>query len=179
MVDILYLPDVLYFVVMGIGVAGWLALIVFPRQIWANFWFSGLAAPLSLSFIYMYLLLTYWNQPPVAHITQFITLSGVYAMFGNNGLLLVGWINIIAMDLVVGAWMTRKAEQIRMPYIYLLPCLIVTFVFAGFGFALYTLMVAIGGGWKEMAKFEGQPPINSSPAFARPGITTSETASTS
>jgi hypothetical protein len=179
MVDILYLPDVLYFVVMGIGVAGWLALIVFPRQTWANFWFSGLAAPLSLSFIYMYLLLTYWNQPPVAHITQFITLQGVYAMFGNNGLLLVGWINIIAMDLVVGAWMTRKAAQIRMPYIYLLPCLIVTFVFAGFGFSLYALMVAIGGGWKEMAKFEGQPPINSSPAFARPGISASETASTS
>lgn len=164
------LPHVLYFVVMALGVIGWLALIFFPRKSWSNFWFSGLVIPLLLSFLYMYLLLTFWFQPPTARLTQFITLEGVYAMFGNSGLLLVAWINIIAMDLVVGAWMTRKAAQIRMPYIYLLPCLIMTFVFAGFGFSMFAIIAASGNGWPEMAKFEGQPPINASPVFARPGV---------
>ena len=162
------LPGVLYFVVMGLALMGWLALIFFPRRSWANFWFSGVLIPMLLCLMYMYLLITYWFYPPAARFTQFVTLDGVYAMFGNRGLLLVGWINLIAMDLVVGAWMTRKAAQIRMPYIYLLPCLIVTFVFAGFGFSLFTLIVGVGGGWSEIASFEAQPPVNIVPAVARP-----------
>jgi hypothetical protein len=162
------LPTILYFVVMALAVIGWAALIVFPRQSWANFWFAGLIVPLVLSLIYMYLLVTFWFRPPAATLTQFATLAGVYAMFGNAGLLLVAWINIIAMDLVVGAWMTRKAAQIGMPYIYLLPCLVMTFVFAGFGFTMFTIVAATGRGWSEIAKFEGQPPTDTSPVFARP-----------
>lgn len=162
------LPHVLYFVVMALVLTGWLALIFFPRRSWANFWFAGLIVPMTLCILYMYLLLTFWFYPPAARFTQFITLDGVYDMFGNRGLLLVGWINLVTMDLVVGAWMTRKAAQIRMPYVYLLPCLVVTFVFAGFGFSLFTIVAAIGGGWKEIGKFEAQPPVNIAPVLARP-----------
>jgi hypothetical protein len=169
MIAIQYIPTYLYFVVMALSVIGWLAIIIFPRRSWANYWFSGLAVPLVLSFFYMFLLITYWFQPPIANLFQFLTLRGVYSMFGNPGLLLVAWINIVAMDLVVGAWMARKATQIRMPYVYLLPCLVMTFVFAGFGFSMFAIVTAIGGGWTEMAKFEGQPPINAWPVFARPG----------
>ena len=162
------LPGALYFVVMALATFGWLSLILFPRRPWANFWFASLVIPLLLCFIYMYLLLTFWFRPPAAAFSEFFTLDGVYRMFANSGLLLVGWINLIAMDLVVGAWMARKAAQIRMPYVYLLPCLVVTFIFAGFGFALFTVITAIGGGWSEMAKFEGQPPDNTAPIPARP-----------
>jgi hypothetical protein len=164
------LPHVFYFVVMGLALLGWLALILFPRQTWANFWCSGLVVPLLLCFVYMYFLLTYWFQPPAASLLEFLTLEGVYRMFGNPGLLLVAWINIVAMDLVVGAWMARKAAQIGMPYLYLLPCLVVTFVFAGFGFTLFTMMAALGRGWTEISKFEGQPPVNASPVASRPGV---------
>ena len=162
------LPHYLYFAVMAVVVIGWLALILFPRASWANFWFSGLIVPLLLCFVYMFLLLTFWYRPPVASISEFYTLEGVYTMFGNHGLHLVAWINIIAMDLVVGAWMARKAAQICMPYVYLLPCLVLTFVFAGFGFALFALMAALGGGWSKIANFEGQPPTNTAPVAVRP-----------
>jgi ABA4-like protein len=162
------LPNTLFLIVMALAVIGWLALIVFPRQSWANFWFSGVAVPLLLSVVYMFLLITYWFRPPAAALTQFLSLDGVFTMFGNKGLLLVAWINIVAMDLVVGAWMARKAAQIRMPYLYLLPCLVLTFVFAGFGFALYSLMVAMGGRWSQVSRFEGQPPTNTAPVLARP-----------
>jgi hypothetical protein len=64
--------------------------------------------------------------------------------------------------------MARKASQIHMPYIYLLPCLVVTFVFVGFGFSLFALFVTIGKGWSEVAKFEGVPPTNTSPVAVRP-----------
>jgi ABA4-like protein len=162
------LANNLYFLVMGLVVIGWLVLILFPRQSWANYWFSGIAVPLVLSFIYTIAVVAYWFQPPTGSLFQFLTLPTIYEMFGNRGLLLAGWIDLIAMDLVVGAWMSRKATQIRMPYIFLLPCLILTFVFAGVGFTLFAIVAAIGGGWGEMAKFEGQPPVNVWPVFARP-----------
>jgi len=162
------LPNTLYFIVMGLVVIGWLALILFPRQPWANFWFSGLLIPVLLSLLYIFLMLTFWFRPPAASFLDFLTLKGVYTMFGNSGLLLVAWINLTAMDLVVGSWMARKAAQIRMPYVYLLPCLVVTFVFAGFGFALFSTIAAIGGGWSQIARFEGQPPTNTAPVVVRP-----------
>jgi len=162
------LPHYLYFVVMTLVSIGWIALMLFPRKPAVNFWISGLVIPLMLYGFYMYLLVTYWFLPPPAKFSQFFTLEGVYAMFGNRGLLLVGWINLVTTDLVVGSWMARKAAQIRMPYVYLLPCLIMTAIFAGFGFTLYTIVTAIGGGWTQIAKFEGQPPTNTAPVFSRP-----------
>jgi len=157
------LPNKLFFVVMALAVVGWLALILRPRDRWANYWFSGIAVPLLLCFIYMFLLLTFWFRAPSATFSEFFTLEGIYRMFENRGLLLVAWINIIAMDLVVGSWMARKAAQIYMPNVYLRPCLVLTFVFAGFGFALFSAVTAVGGGWSTIAKFEGQPPVNTSP----------------
>lgn len=164
------LPHYLFFVAMGLVAIGWLALILFPRRFFVNFWFSGLIIPLVLYGFYMYLLVTFWFRDPAGRFSQFLVLEGVYLMFKNPGLLLVAWLNLITTDLVVGAWMTRKAAQIRMPYLYLLPCLIVTFVFAGFGFTLFAIITAIGGGWSQIGKFEGQPPTNISPVAATPQL---------
>ena len=162
------LPHTLYFFVMGLDVIGWLALLLFPRRFFVNFWLSGLIIPLVLYFCYMFLLVTFWFRPPAARFSQFLTLEGDYAMFANSGLLLVAWLNLITTDLVVGSWMARKAAQIRMPYLYLLPCLIMTGIFCGFGFTMFTIVTAIGGGWSKIAKFESQPPTNISPVAVRP-----------
>jgi hypothetical protein len=161
------LPSILYVFVTSIAIVGWLVLILFPRSAWSNFWFAGMIIPLVLSLIYAGALLIFWFNPPVASVSQFFKLSGVYAMFTNHGLLLVFWTNILTMDLVAGAWMARKAAQIRMPYLFLFPCLMLTFMFAGFGFALFSIVAAIGAGWGEIAKFEGQPPTNTVPTAAR------------
>jgi hypothetical protein len=106
-VNIDSLPHYLYFAVIALAVVGWLALIIFSRSRWANFWF---------------------------------------------------------------AWIARKAAQIRMPYVYLLPCLLIGFFFIGFGFALFAIIAAIGGGWSVIARFEAQPPTNTEPAAARPAV---------
>lgn len=172
------IPCTMYFVVMVVAVIGWLSLIFFPTRPWANFWFAGLAVPLLLSLIYIYLLLTFWFGTPTLNLFDFLRLDGVAHMFTNSGLLLVAWINVLAMDLVAGAWMTRKAAQTNMPYIYLLPCLIATFVFAGVGFTLYTVMVAFGGRWKNIAKVEAVPPTESVEVSIIPGHPSATMAST-
>jgi hypothetical protein len=166
------LPTYLYYLVMALVLFGWLGLIIFPRRRLTNFWIAGLVVPLALCLLYMYLLLTFWYRDPAGKFTQFLTLGGIGDMFRNSGLLLVAWINLTMMDLVGGAWMTRKAAQIRMPYVYLLPCLILTFVFVGFGFTLFAIVAAIGGGWSRIAEFEGAPPTNTEPVAARPDVAT-------
>jgi hypothetical protein len=162
------LPGILYYVVMAIALCGWAALIFFPRRPRFNFWFAGLWVPLALCLIYMYMLIAFWFVPPVGRFSDFLTLDGVYRMFGNHGLLLVGWINLTVMDLVGGAWMTRKAAQVRMPYVWLLPCLILTFVFVGFGFTLFAVINAVGGTWNAIGRVEDVPPTDSAPVRAFP-----------
>ncbi len=157
------IPGMLFFVVMGLAALGWLALLFFPRYRWANFWFAGVIVPLALCAIYMWTLIAFWYGDPPFRFTDFATLDRIYGMFRNPGMLLVAWTNLTTMDLVVGAWMARKAMQTRMPVAYLVPCLILTFVFAGFGYALFALVCGIGGAWNEIASVEEMPPHESEP----------------
>ena len=84
------------------------------------------------------------------------------------GLALLGGFLAEAGVFAVMAVALRFGDQAPL---YVIPpaCLVMTFVFAGIGFALYALMVAIGGRWSQVSKFEGQPPTNTTPVFARPG----------
>jgi hypothetical protein len=169
------LPPVLYVVVTAIALIGWGALIFFPRRHWANFWFAGIAVPMALCLIYMYLILTFWflqPNPPMppatrARLVELLTLGGLYEMFGNSGLLLAAFVNLTMMDLVAGAWMTRRAAQTKMPYIYLLPCLLLTYLFAGFGFVLWCVVASFGGRWGYISKIEDVPPTDSQPVGTR------------
>ena len=160
------IPQILYPVVMGIAVLGWVALIVFPYSPKWNFWFAGLAVPLTLCLFYIVVLLMFWYLPPRPLPGDFLTLARVHRMFTNSGLLLGFWISILAMDLVAGAWMTRKAAQTKMPRYLLLPCLIMTFVFAGVGFALFSVVASVGGRWAQIADVEEVPALDSQPVTA-------------
>jgi hypothetical protein len=152
--DLTKLPSILFFVVMAIAIVGWLSLLAFPRRHWANFWFAGVGIPVVLSLFYVVVLIMYWFQEPPGNYGAIFNLSSLYAMFDNDGLLLVAWISILGMDLVAGAWMARKAAQTRMPYVYLLPCLIMTFIFAGIGFTMFMVAMAFGERWPAIARLE-------------------------
>lgn len=151
------LPFVLYYVIVLIDVSGWLALFVFPRRQWANFWYAGVIVPAILSLFFIALNIGYWLVYPEGHITGYLSLGGVHQLFQNPGILLVGWTDVLFVDLIVGAWMTRQAVRIGMPYVYLLPCLLLTFTFAGFGFVLFAVLCAARGRWSAIARFERAP----------------------
>lgn len=164
------LPPVLYAIVNIIALTGWAVLIFFPRRHWANFWFAGVAVPLTLCLFYMYLILTFWFLPPLpasSRLVELLTLSGVSRMFGNSGLLLAAWVNLTAMDLAIGAWMARRAAQTKMPYVYLLPSLLLTYAFAGFGLTFFFIVASFGGRWSYIAKIENVPPVDSDPVGTR------------
>lgn len=169
-------PARLFTISFIITVVAYLVLIIFPRQSWANFWFSGIIVPALLGAIYSVVLLVYFfvpdlNQVPPVYVSNpldFLSLAGLRHLFLKDGLLLAGFLDIILLSLIAAAWMTRKAAQIRMPYIYLLPCLVLTLGVPGTGVVVFTILSALGGRLSQMARFEGQPPTNTMPVFARP-----------
>ena len=52
-------------------------------------------------------------------------------------LLLAGWIHYLAFDLLVGAWEARDARERGIPHLFVVPSLILTFLFGPAGWLLY------------------------------------------
>ncbi len=197
-IDWAMVPGRLFTISFILTVVGYLVLIIFPRQSWANFWFSGIIVPVLLGALYSVVLLVCFFAPDpkqmqeipcaaaqtiakgdpnfkcdqstlgVSRPLDFFSLPGLRRLFLKDGLLLAGFLDIILLSLITAAWMTRKAAQIRMPYIYLLPCLVLTLGVPGTGVVVFAILSALGGRLPQMARFEGQPPTNTMPVFARP-----------
>src|SRR6202008_1360227 len=98
---------------------------------------------------------------------DFLSLEGLRRLFLKDGLLLSGFLDLLLVPLALAAWMTRKAAQVRMPYIFLLPCILLTFGFPGTGVVVFVILAGLGGRLAQIARFEGQPPTNTMPVFAR------------
>jgi len=133
-------------------------LFLFPRRSWANFWAAGVVLPLILCALYTVIFGVYWFQEPRGNAYGFFSLTGLHSIFQNQGLLLAGFIDLTAIPLFLGAWMTRKAAQIGVPYILLLPSLLLTAGFPATGFVFFAIVVAIRRGWHQIQQVESQTP---------------------
>ncbi len=159
--------EALFYVALALAGAGWASLILFPRRPWANFWFAGIIVPLILGIGYTLVLLLSWNEGPHPGDPKgFFSLGGLYGLFANDGLLLAGWIDLLVMPLIAGAWMARRAAQVKIPYVYLLLALVATLAVPGTGFVIFAVAAAIGGRLNNMAVFEGVPPVDCPPVAA-------------
>ena len=166
--DYLELPRNFFYVVLVLDLIGWVALLLFPRRPAVNFWLAGLIVPLVLSLISIYFLFSFSFVDPPLNFKDLWSLGGIYEMFKNPGLLLVAWTDLMIMDLVAAAWMARAAAQAKIPYVYLFPCLVLSFFFAGFGFTLFAAVAGAGGKWGLLARRSGLPPTVSDPVPAQP-----------
>jgi len=125
--------DLLFRAANMLALAGWAALIAFPRRRLANWWIGGLAIPALLSLLYLALLVLHL---PGAE-GGFSSLAAVAALFARPGVLLAGWVHYLAFDLFLGAWMARRATAESLPLWALLPALPVTFLAGPAGLLLF------------------------------------------
>lgn len=124
-----------------LAMAGWLALLVAPRNRAVTWWFAGLALPALLAALYLVLLVTH---APGAE-GGFSSLAGVAALFRSPGVLLAGWVHYLAFDLFIGAWICRRgaAEEVN-PWLVRL-CLPPTFLVGPAGLLLFLGLRAAKG----------------------------------
>ncbi len=116
-----------------VALAGWLLLLVLPRNRTATT-VAGTVIPLLLAFVYLVVLATNWGNAR----GSFSTLHGVAELFANPWLLLAGWVHYLAFDLFVGTWETRDAMAHGVPRWLLVPSLLLTFLFGPVGFLAYS-----------------------------------------
>lgn len=116
---------------------GWVILILGPRR-WP--WLNAVPAiglPLILSIGYILLITTQLGKGEGG---GFDSLAGVAALFTVPGLLLAGWVHYLAFDMVVGAWIARRSDEIGISRWIQAPVLGATFMLGPVGFFAFWVL---------------------------------------
>lgn len=140
-------PFELFSIVNVSVVPGWLLLAIFPRWTWTRVVAAGVL-PAALGIAYLLIMATHFD----ADAGGFGSLTDVARLFENPWLLLAGWIHYLAFDLFIGAWEVRDASRAGVPHIYVIPCLVLTFLAGPIGLLLYFIVraaVTRRVGWQE------------------------------
>jgi hypothetical protein len=114
------------------AMAGWLLLALVPLRFgWPQAAAAGIA--LLISALYAALIGVYWTRAEGG----FGSLADVARLFEHRGLLLAGWVHYLAFDLLVGVWIRGEAGRIALPQAFVVPCLLLTFLFGPVGWLLF------------------------------------------
>jgi hypothetical protein len=122
-------PDTLFQYANTTAILGWLSLLASP--VIANWTdrISGTLVPLLLAVAYTGLVLAFWSGAQGG----FDSLANVEKLFRTREVVLAGWIHYLAFDLFIGAWEVRTARAERIPFVLVVPCLALTFLFGPAG----------------------------------------------
>lgn len=129
-------PEALFSLFSTTAMIGWLILIALPRR-WA--WLNQVPAlwiPLGLSLGYSVVIGLYFFQA----YGGFDTLSNVQLLFTHPMAALAGWVHFLAFDLLLGCWIARQADKLKISRLIQVPILLATFMFGPFGFLLFKLL---------------------------------------
>jgi len=139
--------DTLFQIVNTATLVAWLPLVFLPRRRWATT-IVPIAMPALLAVVYLALLIA---SLPGSN-GSYSSLAGVRALFADPRGLLAGWTHYLAFDLLVGNWEMRDARTRGIPYVLVLPCLVLTFLFGPAGWLLYGI-VRSSRGAEPIAQF--------------------------
>ncbi len=77
-------------------------------------------------------------------------------LFTDRWLVLAGWVHYLAFDLFIGSWQVRDARRNRVPFVLVVPCLVLTFLFGPIGLLLYLLLAGVASRGKA---WPGHPAV--------------------
>ncbi len=119
---------------------GWLILIFAPRGRWLDH-VPALILPFGLSMLYAGLVLTYFS----ASGGGFGSIAAVRMLFASDYGLVAGWVHYLAFDLMVGAMMAAKMDQIGLSRLSQAPLLGLIFLFGPLGVLLIWITSLVSG----------------------------------
>lgn len=119
-----------------IAMLSWIILAIAPRWVVTRKIILSGAIPLLLSIAYLILIILFFGKAEGG----FDSLPNVMKLFTNEWATLAGWIHYLAFDLFVGAWEVRDAQAKNISHWFVIPCLVLTFLFGPIGFLLYSIL---------------------------------------
>ena len=129
-------PDALFQIANPLAMTGWIALVLSPLAPRLTDLLAALILPILLSVAYTALILAYWSGATGGY----STLPEVMALFTNPHIALAGWVHYLAFDLFVGAWVVRTARAGGIHHAFVLPCLVLTFLFGPAGLLAFAII---------------------------------------
>ena len=129
-------PDTIFQIASTTALAGWIVLLISPFIPKLADRISGLIIPALLSIAYTGLILAFFGGAEGG----FDTLDNVMKLFTVREAVLAGWIHYLAFDLFIGAWQVRTGRADGMPFLLVLPCLPLTFIFGPAGLLLFFVL---------------------------------------
>lgn len=139
-------PDQLFSIANALAAVSWLLLLLLPRRRWVIDIVTSQVVPALFAVLYIGLVVTMFGRSDGG----FSTLAGVATLFTNSWMLLAGWMHYLAFDLLIGTWEVRDAQARGIPHLFVVPCLILTFLFGPAGWLLY---LTARSAWRR----DGQP----------------------
>ncbi|MBX7055681.1 MAG: DUF4281 domain-containing protein [Pyrinomonadaceae bacterium] len=129
-------PEQIFTIVNLVAIAGWLLIAILPRWKYTRMIVLSGAIPLLLAVPYTILIVLYFGQAEGG----FGSLADVMKLFTNEWAVLAGWIHYLAFDLFVGSWEVKDAQERNVPHLWVIPCLVLTFMLGPIGFLIYSIM---------------------------------------
>ena len=122
----------IFSVCSALAVIGWILLVALPRHRIAHL-VASVAIPLAIALVYIVLIAQHFGTADGG----FGSLADVTRLFANPALLLAGWVHYLAFDLFIGAWEVRDAQRHRVAHVFVIPCLVLTFMLGPIGLLAY------------------------------------------
>lgn len=119
-----------------VAIVGWLLIAILPRWRGTRLVVLSGAIPLLLSTAYLVLIVTFFGAAEGG----FDSLANVMKLFTNEWAVLAGWIHYLAFDLFIGAWEVRDAERRGVAHLWVIPCLVLTFLLGPIGLLAYSIL---------------------------------------
>jgi hypothetical protein len=126
-------PNQIFSIANFAALCCWLLLVVFPGRRWVSHVVAGVAVPAAFAAVYTIIIALHFFGSEGG----FSSLPDVARLFANPWLLLAGWVHYLAFDLLVGSWEARDARERGINHLFVVPCLILTFLFGPAGWLLY------------------------------------------
>ena len=115
----------------------WLLLVFLPQWKWTEKLVFYIWIPVLLAICYIY---SFYMGLPFPEGAGFSSLAQVMIFFQVPYAVLAGWIHYLAFDLVVGAWEVRDAQRRGIHHLWVVPCLLLTFLAGPVGLLLYLII---------------------------------------
>jgi hypothetical protein len=132
------MTDTLFLLGGFAAMSGWIALLASPWLGRAADRYASLVVPGVIAVVYTGLVLAFWSRAEGG----FGSLGDVARLFETRELLLAGWLHYLAFDLFVGAWEVRRAREAAIPFVLVVPCLGLTFLFGPAGLLAFLSLMA-------------------------------------
>jgi hypothetical protein len=116
----------------------WLLLIILPNHSVTNFFVQSIIAPLLLASAYGFVAYDIFLKENILDSFELYRgLEDLYSMFSSEAFLLIFWLHFLAINLFLGAWISRDSQRYMVPRFFVIISLVLTYFTGPVGLLIY------------------------------------------